>query len=58
MDALNALFHKVSPGGYVIVDDYGTWPACKRAVDEYIQREGLRADLIPIDETGVYWRVQ
>ena len=58
MDALNALYPKVSAGGFVIVDDYGSWPACKRAVDEYIATHRIQADLQTIDADGVFWRVQ
>jgi hypothetical protein len=57
MDALTNLGHKVSPGGYVIVDDYYSWSACRQAVDEYRQREGIYSELIPIDPHAVYWRV-
>jgi O-methyltransferase len=53
-----ALYPKVSPGGYVIVDDYGTWPECKRAVDEYIDSNNIRADIQVIDGTGIFWRVE
>lgn len=58
MDALLALYPKVSDGGYVIVDDYGSWPACKRAVDEYIATHRIAADIKTVDSTGVYWRVR
>ncbi len=58
MDALEALYPKVSPGGYVIVDDYGSWPECKRAVDEYLSRRGVRADIKAVDYSGAYWRVE
>ena len=39
MDALTNLGHKVSPGGYVIVDDYNSWTGCHQAVNDYRQRE-------------------
>jgi hypothetical protein len=35
MDTLVPLYPKVTSGGYVIVDDYRTIPACKKAVDDY-----------------------
>lgn len=57
MDALTNLYPKVSPGGYVIVDDYNSWPACKSAVDEYRQRHGIVAELVKIDVAAVYWQV-
>lgn len=44
MDALENLYPKVSSGGYVIVDDYGSWPECKRAVDDYIATHKVHAE--------------
>lgn len=56
--ALEELYDQVAPGGWVIVDDYGHWEGCKKAVDEFFERRGLRHQLIPIDETGVYFQKQ
>lgn len=56
IDCLNHLYSRVSPGGYVIVDDYGALVACKQAVDEFREREGITAPLIQIDWTGIYWQ--
>lgn len=57
MDALVPLYPKVSPGGYVIVDDYYSWPGCRRAVDEYRSRNGITAELNRVDWTCGYWQV-
>lgn len=57
MDALKNLYPKMSPGGYVIVDDYKSWPACQRAVDEYRQEHGIHAEIVDIDAQAVYWQV-
>jgi O-methyltransferase len=57
MDALNSLFHKVSPGGFVIVDDYSAWPGCRAAVDEFRRKNQLPGEVVSIDKTGVFWRV-
>lgn len=32
---LEALFPRLSPGGVLIIDDYGEWEGCRKAVDEY-----------------------
>jgi len=56
-EALIHLYSRVSPGGFVIVDDYHSWPACKRAVDEFRTEQGITAPLQTIDWTGAYWRV-
>ena len=56
MDALGSLYQKVSPGGFVIVDDYGSTPACRQAVDEFRARGTITEPLQPIDWAGVFWR--
>jgi O-methyltransferase len=56
MAILMNLYHKVSPGGFVIVDDYGALPNCRTAVDEFRDRFHVREALEPIDWTGVFWR--
>jgi O-methyltransferase len=55
-DALTALEPKVSPGGFVIVDDYGGWESCRAAVDDYRAGHGIEAPLHQVDWTGVWWR--
>ena len=56
MDALVALEPKVSPGGFVIVDDYGGWDACRAAVEDYRAEHGIDAPIHTVDWTGVWWR--
>ena len=56
MDTLRPLYPKVSPGGFVIVDDYGCVPACKQAVDDYRREHDITDPIETIDWTGVYWR--
>lgn len=56
MDALVNLYPKLSPGGYVIVDDYSDIAACRQAVDDFRNRHDIRDEIISIDWTGVYWR--
>jgi hypothetical protein len=58
MDALTALYPKVSRGGYVIVDDYGDVPACQQAVHDYWQRNGIQEEILRIDQAGVFWMKQ
>ena len=57
MDSLVNLYDKVSKGGFVIVDDYYSWPSCKRAVTEFLAGRSIEADIKEIDWTGAYWRV-
>jgi hypothetical protein len=56
MDALTNLYPKLAPGGFLIVDDYGAVPACKKAIREYRQQAGIREEIVPIDWAGVFWR--
>ncbi len=56
MDALVPLYDKVSSGGFVIVDDYGAWEPCRRAVEDFRAERGITDEIHEIDWTGVYWR--
>jgi O-methyltransferase/8-demethyl-8-(2,3-dimethoxy-alpha-L-rhamnosyl)tetracenomycin-C 4'-O-methyltransferase len=56
IEALDALYHKVSFGGFLIVDDYFL-PACAKAVNDFRERYGITSPILPIDGWGVYWRV-
>ena len=47
---------RVGPGGFVVIDDYGTWPGARRATDEYRRAVGERGRLVRVDHTGRYWR--
>lgn len=58
MDALEALYSKVSPGGYVVVDDYFSVPACRQAVKDYRARCGIKHPIQNIDGAGVFWRIE
>jgi O-methyltransferase len=55
MDALTALYHKVSPGGFVIVDDFGL-PTCRAAIEDFRQARGITDPIHQIDWTGVFWQ--
>lgn len=56
MDALDSLYDKVTPRGFVIIDDYGCIPSCAQAVTDFRVRRGIQTPLVKIDWTGVYWR--
>jgi O-methyltransferase len=56
MEALEALYPKLSPGGYVIVDDYGAIPQCKEAVTDFRTAHGIIDPMESVDWTGVYWQ--
>lgn len=55
---LEHLYPRVVPGGFVVIDDYGYYDGCTRAVDEFIASNGLDAYLHPADhvpQCHVYW---
>lgn len=56
MDAIRALYPKLSVGGYLIVDDYLNIPACKRAIDDYRREFSILEPIHEIDWTGVFWK--
>jgi hypothetical protein len=54
--ALNSLYDKLSPGGYVIVDDYHIVSNCKRAVGDFFKARKITSALSEIDGVGVFWQ--
>jgi O-methyltransferase len=57
-EAIHALYPKLSPGGYIIVDDYSHIAACRHAVDDYRTERGITEEIVPVDWTAVYWQKQ
>ena len=49
---LEQLYPRLVPGGILIIDDYGHWQGCQKAVDEYFQKIGVPVFLQRIDYTG------
>jgi Macrocin-O-methyltransferase (TylF) len=47
---------KVSPGGFVVIDDYGDWEGAKEATHEYRASRGIDAPLVEVDQTAAFWR--
>ncbi|HEX8618368.1 MAG TPA: PqqD family peptide modification chaperone, partial [Thermoanaerobaculia bacterium] len=50
-DVLTALYDRVAPGGFVIVDDYHAFRACRTAVDEFRAERGIVDPLRRVDWT-------
>jgi hypothetical protein len=55
-DALDALYPRLSVGGYAIVDDYGIFKECRQAVHDYLSANGIEADPQRIDDEAVFWQ--
>jgi O-methyltransferase len=53
--ALENLYPLVAPGGVVVIDDYGHWDGCRRAVDEFVSALREPVLLNHIDYSGRYW---
>ena len=56
IDALNGLYHKLSIGGYAIFDDYQNLTDCRRAIEEFRDKQNIVDPIMPIDRRAVYWR--
>lgn len=55
MDGFVHLYHKLSPRGSLIVDDYFLFEAHRKAVDEFRARHRIATPIVRIDDFGGYW---
>lgn len=55
LDALRALYHKLSPGGYVIIDDFCI-SNCHKAVQDFRALQRIDEPMRAIDTSAVYWQ--
>jgi hypothetical protein len=55
IQTLDAMYWKLSPNGFVIIDDY-ILAACKSAVDDFRAQHGITEKLEMVDGAAVYWR--
>jgi hypothetical protein len=53
--ALNSLYPKLSPGGFVIIDDYAL-RGCRTAVDDFRRDHGITSGIKIVDWSGIWWR--
>ena len=56
IEALDNLYDRLSPGGFVIIDDYGAVPACRAAVDDFRDARSIVGPMEQVDWTGGWWR--
>ena len=52
---LEHLYDLVVPGGFIIVDDFGAYDGCRKAVDEFRRDRKITAFLHHIDGEARYW---
>jgi O-methyltransferase len=56
IQALEALYPKLSPGGFCIVDDWMLVDQAQQACHDYREAHGITEEVVDIDGTGAYWR--
>ena len=54
--AIETLYPRLSPGGFIEIDDYGLPLGCRQAVDEYRQRHAIDEPLQWVNHQVVCWR--
>jgi hypothetical protein len=54
-DVLTELYPRVSPGGFVIIDDQTTSPEVHQAVADFAKEAGFEPNLVRVDDAAVYW---
>jgi O-methyltransferase len=59
-DSVKLCLHKfydcVVPGGFVCLDDYGYWPGCRRAVDEFFRERSLPYTLQVVNDEARWFQ--
>jgi len=55
-DSLRALYAKVVPGGFIIVDDFNDFEPCRRAVLEFREQHKISDPMQQIDWSASFWR--
>ena len=55
-ECLDLLYDRVSPGGFIIVDDYAWLDCCRDAVDDFRSRRSIADPIQAVDASGIFWR--
>jgi O-methyltransferase len=58
LDVLTHLYPKLSANGICIIDDYGGFTECRKAVDEYRQQNNIDEVMESVDGTCHYWIIK
>ena len=53
---LEHLYDKVQCGGYVVLDDYGYWEGCRRALHDVMAARSASVTLTDVDGTGAFFQ--
>ena len=54
--ALDCLYPRLAVGGWFVVDDYGSFEGCRRAVDAFRAEHGIAEPIEHVDSTCSRWR--
>lgn len=52
--SLQAFYDRVEPGGLILLDDYGSWSGCRKAIDSFFGPLDGVSDIIQIDDSSYY----
>ena len=54
---LQTFYSRLVPGGYIVLDDYGLWPGCQRAVMDYFSENHISEVILQkIGKQGAYFQ--
>lgn len=53
---LRKFYPRVSPGGFVVLNDYGTFKGAKEATDEFLAEQGLDLEPVMIDPGAAFFQ--
>jgi O-methyltransferase len=57
IQAIEPLYPKLAPGGFCIIDDFGSHASqAGQAVHDYRAQHGITDEIVRIDEFGAFWR--
>jgi len=56
ISALNNLYDRLSPSGFIIIDDYGVVQHCRKAVHDFLDQRRLRVKIESVDDACVWWQ--
>jgi O-methyltransferase len=57
IQAIEVLYPKLSPGGFCIIDDFGSHASqAGQAIHDYRDQHGITEEIVQIDPFGAYWR--
>jgi O-methyltransferase len=57
IQAIEVLYPKLSPGGFCIIDDFGSHASqAGQAIHDYRKEHGITEEIVTIDDFGAFWR--